>query len=176
MGGKLGAVPFFMEKRRFLHKSMDTAIYRILVPDRIMFFAPGYRSGRSDSGRFDGAKIMKKTIFYITTLWFFAAPQLRAEGALMQTEPAANSEISAFGGKVKAWFSGNVSERAPSLLVVDGKGVRVDNRDIELRLGPRSELSVTTSSLPTGTYAVRYRVLTVDGLVVSGIFRFSVKS
>lgn len=119
---------------------------------------------------------MKKTIFYITTLWFFAAPQLRAEGALMQTEPVANSEISAFGGKVKAWFSGNVSERAPSLLVVDGNGARVDNRDIELRLGPRSELSVTTSPLPTGTYAVRYRVLTVDGLVVSGIFRFSVKS
>jgi methionine-rich copper-binding protein CopC len=93
----------------------------------------------------------------------------------MRTEPAANAEVAAFDGRVRAWFSGNVSERSPSLLVMDSKGTRVDNRDLSLRLGDRSELSVTTRPLPPGSYVVRYRVLTADGLVVSGIFRFIVK-
>ena len=121
---------------------------------------------------------MNRWLFFMPfAAWLcVCACQAKAEGALMQTEPAANAEVAVFEGKVKAWFSGNVSARAPSLLVVDGRGRRMDKGDVSLQAGPRSELSVTAQALPPGPYVVRYRVLTQDGLVVSGIFRFSVKS
>lgn len=122
---------------------------------------------------------MRQTFLSLLAAWlFFFAAQAKGEGALMQTEPAANAEVSGFDGKVRAWFSGNVTDRSPSLLVVDGQGNRMDKRDVSLHGdgSTRSELSVSTQVLPPGPYVVRYRVLTRDGLVVSGIFRFTVKS
>lgn len=120
---------------------------------------------------------MGRLLFVLLVAGFaVVAPRVQAEGALMRTEPAADAEVAAFDGKVRAWFSGNVSPRAPSLLVVDRLGQRMDKGDVSLKAGPRSELSVTTGALQPGPYVVRYRVLTNDGLVVSGIFRFSVKS
>lgn len=99
-----------------------------------------------------------------------------AEGVLVMTQPGQDKVVAGFDGKVKLWFSGNVSPRTPTLVVVDGQGRRVDNNDMKLDIAQRSELSATTPPLPPGGYVVRYRVLTRDGLVVSGIYRFSVSS
>ncbi|WP_256360950.1 copper resistance protein CopC [Methylomonas koyamae] len=60
------------------------------------------------------------------------------------------------------------------MVVVDGQGKRVDNGDTRLVLGERHRLTATTQPLPPGPYAVRYRVITEDGLVVSGISKFTV--
>lgn len=98
-----------------------------------------------------------------------------AEGVLMKAQPRDNAAVSAFDGKVKLWFSGNVSDRAPSLVVLDDKGTRVDNGDLQLTIDDRSELSATTKTLIPGNYIVRYRVVTEDGLVVSGLSRFTIK-
>jgi methionine-rich copper-binding protein CopC len=102
--------------------------------------------------------------------------QLHAEGVLLAGQPQDNAELSDFDGKISLSFSGNVSERSPSLLVVDSKGTRVDNKDVALEIGPRSKLTATTPKLPPGIYAMRYRVVTEDGLIVSGIRRFTVKN
>lgn len=110
----------------------------------------------------------------LLTLSGLAVQIAHAEGALMRAQPAVDSVVTEYDGNVITWFSGNVSKRAPTLIVVDGKGNRVDNGDVDLELGPRSKLSVSTQSLPSGPYVVRYRVLTLDGLVVSGIYRFTI--
>jgi len=98
-----------------------------------------------------------------------------AEGVLMKAQPKDNSVVSAFDGQVKLWFSGNVGDRSPSLIVLDSNGNRVDNNDMKLDIDDRSELSATTKTLAAGNYIVRYRVVTEDGLVVSGLSRFTVK-
>jgi methionine-rich copper-binding protein CopC len=98
-----------------------------------------------------------------------------AEGVLMKAQPRDNAVVSAFDGKVKLWFSGNVGERSPSLVVLDDNGTRVDNGDLQLTIDDRSELSATTKTLTPGNYIVRYRVVTEDGLVVSGLSRFTIK-
>jgi methionine-rich copper-binding protein CopC len=98
-----------------------------------------------------------------------------AEGILMKIQPRDNEAITAFDGNVKLWFSGNVSERSPTLVVLDSQGNRVDNSDLKLTIADRSELSATTRPLTAGQYVVRYRVVTDDGLIVSGISRFAVK-
>jgi len=98
-----------------------------------------------------------------------------AEGVLMKAQPRDNAAVSNFDRQVKLWFSGNVGDRAPSLVVLDDQGTRVDNADLQLTIDDRSELSATTKPLTPGNYIVRYRVVTEDGLVVSGISRFTIK-
>ncbi|MEQ1637456.1 MAG: copper resistance CopC family protein [Methylococcales bacterium] len=93
----------------------------------------------------------------------------------MKIQPRDNEAVTSFDGNVKLWFSGNVSERTPTLVVVDSQGNRVDKGDIKLVIADRSELSATTRPLTAGKYVIRYRILTDDGLIVSGISRFSVK-
>lgn len=107
---------------------------------------------------------------------FMLMQPLHAEGILLGGQPQDNAEISNFDGKIILSFSGNVSERAPSLLVVDSKGTRMDNKDVALEIGPRSKLTATTPTLSPGPYVIRYRVVTEDGLIVSGIRRFTIKN
>ncbi|MEQ1530896.1 MAG: copper resistance protein CopC [Methylococcales bacterium] len=109
------------------------------------------------------------------SLMMVVCTQALAEGVLMKAQPRDNSVVSAFDGKVKLWFSGNVSDRSPSLIVVDANGNRVDNSDMQLDIDDRSELSASTKPLSPGNYVIRYRVVTEDGLVVSGLSRFTVK-
>jgi copper resistance protein C len=99
---------------------------------------------------------------------------LLAEGVLLKGIPEDNAQLSQFDGKINLWFSGNVGERYPSIVVVNSKGQRVDNRDVKLDIAGRSQLRATTKVLPPDHYAIRYRVVTEDGWVVSGIRQFSV--
>jgi len=112
----------------------------------------------------------------ITVLAGSAQQAAWAEGVLVGGQPRDNAVVASFDGTVRLWFSGNISERAPSLVVVDSAGQRVDNGDVKLAIAPRSELTATTRPLPPGSYVVRYRVVTEDGLVVSGLYRFAVKA
>lgn len=113
---------------------------------------------------------------FITVFLFSFCQNSFAEGILMQIQPRDNEVVSAFDGHIKVWFSGNVSERSPTLVILDSQGNRVDNGDLKLTIADRSELTVTTHPLTAGKYVIRYRVVTEDGLIVSGISRFSVKS
>lgn len=113
-------------------------------------------------------------IVLLSTLTYL--PALHAEGVLLAGQPQDNAELTQFDGKINLSFSGNVSERSPSLLVVDSTGTRVDNKDVALVIGPRSKLTASTKTLSAGPYVIRYRVVTEDGLIVSGIRRFTIKN
>lgn len=119
---------------------------------------------------------MKKIIIkYLSALLLFSTCWLsHAEGVLLKSDPKNNDEVSNFDGTVKLWFSGNVSERSPSVVVVDGQGKRVDNSDTRLVLGERHRLTASTQALKPGPHAIRYRVVTEDGLIVSGVLKFTV--
>jgi methionine-rich copper-binding protein CopC len=118
-------------------------------------------------------------LFFLVLVSFFWMTQTAfAEGVLMDVLPKDNSVVALdkFDNKIRLAFSGNVSERSPSLVVVDSTGTRVDKQDVQLTIGDRSILTATTVDLAAGRYAIRYRVVTEDGLVVSGICRFELKN
>ncbi|WP_426992224.1 copper resistance CopC family protein [Methylomonas sp. CM2] len=114
--------------------------------------------------------MLRHTLIAILGLATTAASQ--AEGILLKSDPKNGAEIGEFDGTVKFWFSGNVGGRSPSVVVVNGNGQRVDNGDARLVLGERHRLTATTKPLPPGPYAMRYRVITEDGLIVSGVSKF----
>lgn len=99
---------------------------------------------------------------------------LRAEGVLLKGIPEDNAQLKQFDGKVNLWFSGNVGDRYPSIVVVNSQGQRVDNRDVQLEIADRSQLRASTKALSPDHYVMRYRVVTKDGLVVSGIRKFTI--
>jgi copper resistance protein C len=114
-------------------------------------------------------------LVFISVLLQLVTQNSYAEGKLMDSTPKDNSVVSAFDNKVSLEFSGNVSERSPTLVVLDSTGKRVNKQDVTLTIGDRSILTTTTGNLAPGHYVVRYRVVTEDGLVVSGINRFVIK-
>ncbi len=122
---------------------------------------------------------MKKIpLVFISLLLQLLCQNVFAEGILMEVKPKDNSVVSGFDNKVTLAFSGNVSDRTPTLVVLDSTGKRVDNKDLSLTIGDkdRSILSATTQVLAAGRYVIRYRIVTKDGLVVSGICRFEIKA
>lgn len=114
-------------------------------------------------------------LVFISVLLQLASQNSYAEGKLMNSTPKDNAVVSSFDNKVTLEFSGNVSERSPTLVVLDSTGKRVNNQDVQLTIGDRSILTTSTLNLAPGRYVVRYRVVTEDGLVVSGITRFVIK-
>ncbi|MDD5215812.1 MAG: copper resistance protein CopC [Methylococcales bacterium] len=117
-------------------------------------------------------------LFLVLVSFFWLTQTAFAEGVLMDVLPKDNSVVALdkFDNKIRLAFSGNVSERSSSLVVVDSTGTRVDKQDVQLTIGDRSILTATTIDLAAGRYAIRYRVVTEDGLVVSGICRFELKN
>ncbi|MCP6756776.1 copper resistance protein CopC, partial [Klebsiella pneumoniae] len=82
-----------------------------------------------------------------------------AEGVLLKGSPEDNAQLSQFDGKITLWFSGNVGDRYPSIVVVNSRGQQVDNRDVQLEIADRSQLRATTKALAPDNYAMRYRVV-----------------
>lgn len=117
-------------------------------------------------------------IFLFLISFLLMSQNVFAEGVLMDVLPKDNSVVALnkFDNTITLSFSGNVSNRSPSLVVVDSTGTRVDKQDVKLTIGDRSILTATTVDLAQGRYAIRYRVVTEDGLVVSGICRFELKN
>ncbi|MCX8048729.1 MAG: copper resistance protein CopC [Methylohalobius sp.] len=110
--------------------------------------------------------------------WFLLllAPNAFGDALLVDSVPAADAEIPHFEGKVVFRFRGNISERWPSLVVVDEFGNRVDRGEVQIHIvKDGAELSTVTPPLAPGRYAVRYRVLSEDGLVLSGIQYFKIR-
>lgn len=114
---------------------------------------------------------MPKLLIFIFSLLCQTAS---AEGILLKGIPEDNAQLKQFDGKINLWFSGNVGDRYPAIVVVNSQGQRVDNRDVQLEIADRSQLRVTTKALTPDQYVIRYRVVTEDGLVVSGIRKFSI--
>jgi len=62
-----------------------------------------------------------------------------------------------------------------SLSVWNAAAQRVDAGDAGVEPADPTQLSVRVNPLPAGAYAVRYRVLSVDGHLVESEFAFSVR-
>jgi copper resistance protein C len=121
-------------------------------------------------------QIMKSFLkLALTILYLFYFQDGSAEGVLLKGRPEDNAQLSQFDGKISLWFTGNVGNRYPSLVVVNSNGQRVDNQDAILEIASRSQLRATTRALSPDNYVMRYRVVTEDGLVVSGIRKFLIK-
>ena len=111
--------------------------------------------------------------FLITAL-LSPVPAL-AHAILVKSQPAKDETVSQAPKQIDLWFNDAVRSEYKALAVIDSSGKRVDNHDVEQTLTDGSHIHATVSNLATGTYTVRYRVVSEDTHIVTGKFEFTVK-
>lgn len=112
-------------------------------------------------------------------LLFFAVVNLPANAIahaiMVKSQPVVDSTVPASPKQVDVWFNDKVGSEYKALAVINSKGERVDNKDIEQETLDPSHLYITIPDLPPDTYVVRYRVVSLDTHIVTGKFKFTVK-
>jgi methionine-rich copper-binding protein CopC len=108
---------------------------------------------------------------------FLLAPDLGgAHAYLVKSSPAPGAVLTRPPTEVQLWFNERLEAAFSSLSVVDRDGRRVDAGNVRVGPDDPKRLSVGAPSLAPGTYAVRYRVLSVDGHIVESHFSFTIRA
>jgi hypothetical protein len=96
--------------------------------------------------------------------------------ALVRSTPAPRAMLARAPERVRLWFNERLEPAFARVSVWDGQGRQIDRRDVLVGPEDPKALSVGIPALDPGPYTVRYRVLSVDGHVVEGSFRFTVRA
>lgn len=99
-----------------------------------------------------------------------------AHAILVRSEPAKDSVVTVSPTKIDVWFDDKVGSEFKALAVIDSAGKRVDNKDVQQETFEPAHLYATLQPLAAGTYTTRYRVVSIDGHIVTGKFQFTVKA
>jgi copper resistance protein C len=99
-----------------------------------------------------------------------------AHAIMVKSQPVVDSTIAESPKQVDVWFNDKVGSEYKALAVIDSAGKRVDNKDAAQETFDQSHLYVTVPQLPPGTYNVRYRVVSLDTHIVTGKFKFTIKT
>lgn len=96
--------------------------------------------------------------------------------ALVRSTPAQRAVLARSPDRVRLWFNEALEARFARVSVWDGQAKQLDRQDVLVGPDDPKALSVGLPELAPGAYTVRYRVLSVDGHVVEGSFRFTVRA
>ncbi len=96
--------------------------------------------------------------------------------ALVKSVPGQRAAPTRSPERVRLWFNEPLEPRFARVSLWDGQGRQIDQQDVLVGPDDSKALSVGIPELGPGAYTVRYRVLSVDGHVVEGSFRFTVRA
>lgn len=98
-----------------------------------------------------------------------------AHSQLVKAEPPRRAVLTKPPTHVRLWFNENIEGDYASLVVLDAKKQPIS--DVKPTLAPDDPKSIVLPlpELAPGKYAVKFRVLSVDGHVVESSYDFSIK-
>ncbi|MEI7795756.1 MAG: copper resistance CopC family protein [Methylococcaceae bacterium] len=119
------------------------------------------------------AKALLQSLFFITTV---ISPLSAFSHAIMvKSQPEQNATLTVSPKQIDVWFNDKVGGEYKAVAVIDSKGNRVDNKDVQQEMLDGSHLYCTIPKLSADTYTVRYRVVSIDTHIVTGKFQFTIK-
>lgn len=98
-----------------------------------------------------------------------------AHAYLEKAVPAQRAVLFASPERVQLWFNERLEAAFCTLKVTDDADRSVDQEDMRIAPDNPKMLSVGLRPLTPGVYTVKFRVLSVDGHVVTNQFSFSVR-
>jgi len=96
-----------------------------------------------------------------------------AHATLTKTEPAIGKRVERSPSMVRLYFDQSVDVLPNAIRVYDAKGHVLSGRT--LASADKRTIDAPVSRLPRGGYTVRWRAVSADGHVVSGVFTFGVR-
>jgi len=99
-----------------------------------------------------------------------------AHAVLVKSIPAQRSTLTESPPRVELWFNERLEPAYSRASVTDEAGTQIDLRDALVSKEDARRLSLSLPPLRPGRYAVKFRVLSVDGHVVESSLTFTVKS
>lgn len=110
----------------------------------------------------------------ILALWLVPDAAL-AHAYLEKAVPAQRAMLFAPPERVQLWFNERLEAAFCTLTVMDSADKAVDQGDMRVAPDDPKLLSVGLKPLTPGVYTVKFRVLSVDGHVVTNQFSFTVR-
>lgn len=98
-----------------------------------------------------------------------------AHAFLDRADPKVGSAVNGAPSEIKLWFTQDVEPAFSSIEVRNADGTEVDKKDVHLDEKNKSLLIVSVPQLPSGTYTVFWRVVSVDTHKTQGHFEFTIK-
>lgn len=111
----------------------------------------------------------------VIALWLTLAPTAFAHAQLVKAEPARRATVADAPKQLKLWFNEAIEGDYATLTVTNNNNKAVTGAKPEIADDDPKCLVLALPSLLPGTYSVKYRVLSVDGHVVTDTYDFSVK-
>ena len=94
---------------------------------------------------------------------------------LQRSEPPVDSALKRSPAEIRLHFSERLESAYSVVRVLNDRGKQVDRKDSRVdRMNPLL-LRATLPPLPSGTYTVRWRALSVDADVTEGVFTFKIE-
>lgn len=107
----------------------------------------------------------------IPLLLLFAMAEASAHATLDHAEPRVGNKVATMPREVTLWFTQNLEPAFSTITVTDAAGKRVDTGKTSVG---GSQMSVSLRPGGSGTYHVKWHVLSVDSHTTDGSFTFQV--
>jgi methionine-rich copper-binding protein CopC len=119
-----------------------------------------------------------KKIVLFTSICILSTTSLPvfSHAIMVKSQPEENETLNSSPKQIDVWFNDKVGNEYKALAVIDSAGNRVDNKDVQQELMDASHIYCTTPTLSSGTYTIRYRVVSIDTHIVTGKFQFTIKT
>jgi copper transport protein len=118
---------------------------------------------------------MRRAVFLAVALAALAAPAAAlAHASLVREQPGLRQRLASSPKQIVLTFDQPVDLVPQAVVVENAKGVNLAGPAHVVKL-KRELVAPVTRTLPTGAYTVRWRVLSSDGHVVSGVYTFGVR-
>lgn len=112
----------------------------------------------------------RATLTVVIAVLLVASPAL-AHSLLLESSPAAEAILTTLPPQLTLRFNNRIEKRLSRISLVDDRG-RPQALTIAVTDGGADRLTATVPTLEPGAYRVEWHVLSTDGHVVSGSFRF----
>lgn len=115
-----------------------------------------------------------QSIVYLAIILIFHSLAF-AHAYLVKSIPAQRAVLLRAPAKIQLWFNERLESQYSTLSITDEAGKSVAVSAVEIDAEDPKRITATVSSLRSGRYLVKYRVLSVDGHIVQDQFTFTVK-
>lgn len=129
----------------------------------------GRRSRSTRAARWAGAALA-------VALWSSpAVDPVQAHAVLVRSAPSHRAVLGQAPERVDLWFNERLEPAYSTVTVWNEAGRQVDEQNGAVAADDPRRLTVSLGARTSGTYTVKYRVLSVDGHIVDSRFTFTVK-